>query len=143
MNSMKILALLVAFVCLPTNAQNIGIPVSTTLTVTFPDSVTKFDPPLEVVSHLEQAPEAVIIYISGRTSTTNPSPSDEALAFKRAASARAYLINQGISPLKIMLNYVSAADYAADNDTHWGRQKNQRVEIEMVFVDRSISQRSL
>lgn len=140
---MRILTLFIVSICLSANAQDIGVPISSTLTVTFSDSVTKFDPPPESKLRLEQASEAVLIYISGRTSTRKPSPKDEALAFKRAASARAYLIDNGISPLKIMLNYVSAADYIAENDTPWGRQNNQRVEIEMIFLPGMLSQYSL
>lgn len=135
MNWVKSVIFAIAFISTCANAQNIGVPIATTMTVTFPDSSTTFDPPFEVKMNLEQANDAVIIYVSGRTSTSTPSPRDEALAFKRAASARAYLINQGVSPLKIMVNYASASDYAVDNSTPWGRQANQRVEIEMVFID--------
>lgn len=121
-------------------AQNMGIPVATTVTVTYPDSSSRFNPPEEVVIALKEANNAAVIYVYGRTSTDSPSPRDEALAFKRAAAARAYLINKGISPLKIMVNYASAADYAVDNSSDWGRAANQRVEIEMVFIDRSLAQ---
>ena len=39
-----------------------------------------------------------------------------------------------MSPLKIMVNYVSAADYIEDNNTVTGRLANQRVDIELIFV---------
>lgn len=116
------------------NAQNVGTPILTTLHVSFPDSGTTFQPSDEVKTALAEAHKAAIIYVSGRTSTNTASPADEALAFKRAASARAYLINRGISPLKIMVNYVSASDFIADNTTVDGRLQNQRVDIELVFV---------
>lgn len=118
----------------PTFAQNVGEPILTALHVSYPDNSTKFAPSADVVSALQEAKTATMIYVSGRTSTKTPSPADEALAFKRAASARAYLIERGVSPLKIMVNYVSAADFVADNDTPNGRLQNQRVDIEMVFV---------
>lgn len=122
-------------------AQNLGIPIATTVTVTYPDSSSRFDPPAEVALALDEAKNAAVIYVYGRTSTSSPSPRDEALAFKRAAAARAYLINKGISPLKIMVNYASAADYAVDNTSAWGRAANQRVEIEMVFIEQSYGDR--
>lgn len=115
-------------------AGDAGKPVQTSLIVTYADSSTTFTPSLDAKLHLEHAKEAAIIYLSGRTSTTKPSAKDEALAFKRAAAARAYLIDKGVSPLKIMVNYVTAGDYIEDNSTPWGRSQNQRVEIDMVFI---------
>ena len=115
-------------------AQNVGTPIMTTLHVSFPDSGTEFKPSDAVIFALSEAKNAAMIYVSGRTSTNTPSAADEALAFKRAASARAYLIRRGISPLKIMVNYASASDFIADNNTTSGRLQNQRVDIELVFV---------
>lgn len=111
-----------------------GTPISTVIRVTFPYASTTFQPPAEVAEMLADAKEASIIYVSGRTSTTYPSARDEALAFARAASARKYLIDRGVSPLKIMINYASAMDYAVDNSTPEGMRENQRVDIEMVYV---------
>ncbi len=111
----------------------IGTPISTKLYINFKDGSSTFEPQADVISMLDESRNATIIYIGGRTSTSKPSPSDEALAFKRAAAARAYLINLGVSPLKIMINYVSSADFIAANNTAEGRLKNQRVDIEMVF----------
>lgn len=113
-----------------------GAPVSSLVRVSFADSSTRFQPPSDVVDVLADAKDAALIYVSGRTSTAKPSPRDEALAFARAASARAYLIERGVSPLKIMVNYVSAADYIEDNSTPTGRHANQRVDIELIFIPR-------
>ncbi len=77
-----------------------------------------------------------MVTISGRTSTNKASAKDEALALARAVSARAWLVARGVSPLKIMINYVSAADYAADNSTPEGRYINQRVDVELFYVPR-------
>ena len=127
------------FVCFSAHAsaQNFGsgVPISSQMSVTYPDSSTTFDPPPEVRQVLSDAKDAVAIYVYGRTSTSKASASDEALAFKRAASARAYLVSIGVSPLKIMVNYVSAADYVVDNSTPSGRATNQRVDIEMIFIE--------
>ena len=113
-----------------------GAPISSLVRVSFPDSSTRFQPPSDVVDALAHAKDAAMIYVSGRTSTGNPSARDEALAFARAAAARVYLIERGVSPLKIMVNYVSAADYIEDNSTVAGRLANQRVDIELIFVPR-------
>ena len=114
----------------------LGAPISSLVRVSFPDSRTRFQPPSDVVDVLTDAKDAAMIYVSGRTSTSKPSARDEALAFARAAAARIYLIERGVSPLKIMVNYVSAADYIEDNSTVAGRLANQRVDIELIFVPR-------
>lgn len=113
-----------------------GHPVSTTLHVSFPDSSSTFQPSPGQVAALGDVRDAAMVIISGRTSTLRPSARDESLALARAASARSWLIARGVSPLKIMINYVSAADFIADNSTPEGRYMNQRVDIEVFYVPR-------
>ncbi|HRN06800.1 MAG TPA: OmpA family protein [Ottowia sp.] len=109
-------------------------PISSMVMVSFPDSSTTFQPPVDVAAVLDDARTASMIYINGRTSTNRPSARDEALALKRALSARKYLVDRGVSPLKVMVNFASAADYVTENITPEGRYQNQRVEIELVYV---------
>ena len=111
-----------------------GTPISSMVMVSFPDSSTTFQPPVDVAAVLDDARTASMIYINGRTSTNRPSARDEALAVKRALSARKYLVDRGVSPLKVMVNFASAADYITENITPEGRYQNQRVEIELVYV---------
>ena len=109
-------------------------PISSMVMVSFPDSSTTFQPPVDVAAVLDDARTASMIYINGRTRTNRPSARDEALALKRALSARKYLVDRGVSPLKVMVNFASAADYVTENITPEGRYQNQRVEIELVYV---------
>ncbi len=81
-----------------------------------------------------------MVTIRGRTSTNAPTAQDEALALARATAARAYLVRQGVSPLKIMVNYASASDFIADNATAAGRLENQRVEIDLVHVPSNLKE---
>jgi len=111
-----------------------GNPVSSMVRVSYPWGSTTFAPGPEAREMLKDAQYASIVYVSGRTSTQIPSAADEALAFARAASARKYLIDHGVSALKIMVNYVSADDFITENQTAEGKRTNQRVDIEMVFV---------
>ena len=111
-----------------------GTPISSMVMVSFPDSSTTFQPPVDVAAVLDDARTASMIYINGRTSTNRPSARDEALALKRALSARKYLVDRGVSPLQVMVNFASAADYITENITPEGRYQNQRVEIELVYV---------
>ncbi|MBV6831284.1 OmpA family protein [Xanthomonas euvesicatoria] len=115
-------------------ATSYGEPVLTAVSVSFPDSSTTFRPNASTAELLAEAKSAAIIYVSGRTSTLRPSAADEALALRRALSARQYLIARGVSPLKIMVNFASASDFVADNSTPEGRYENQRVDIEVIYV---------
>ena len=116
------------------SAVSYGEPVMTAVSVSFPDSSTTFQPDASTAELLAEAKGAAIIYVSGRTSTLRPSAADEALALRRALSARQYLIARGVSPLKIMVNFASASDFVADNSTPEGRYQNQRVDIEVIYV---------
>jgi len=119
----------------PRAPENVSAPSSTTVTVVFPKSGSFFRPSLENAALLSEAQDAALIMIRGRSSTLYPSKRDEALCLARAASARQYLIEHGVSPLKIAINYASASDFVATNDTPEGRLRNQRVEIELIFVN--------
>lgn len=116
------------------DAGNFGTPIKSGVSVSFPDSSATFQPTPEALELLADARNAAIIYISGRTSTLRPRAADEALALRRALSARSYLVARGVSPLKIMVNFASAADFVADNSTAEGRRENQRVDIEVVYI---------
>lgn len=111
-----------------------GTPISTAIMVSFPDGSAAFKPDDSQAEILAAAKDAAAIYIRGRTSTDRASKQDEALALARAISARNYLIARGVSPLKISINYASAMDFIASNQTREGRMLNQRVEVELVHV---------
>lgn len=111
-----------------------GTPVSSAVVVSFADNSSAFRPNTEQAEFLADAKQAALISIRGRTSTNKPTAKDEALAMARALSARTYLIARGVSPLKVSVNFASAADFIADNSTPGGRHENQRVEVELVFV---------
>lgn len=111
-----------------------GTPISASVIVAFPDSSATFKPNADQAAHLADAKSAALVTIRGRTSTNTPSAKDESLALARALSARSYLISRGVSPLKVVVNFASAADFISDNSTQEGRHENQRVEVEFVFV---------
>lgn len=117
-----------------------GTPVSTTVFVSFANGSTAFRPTTASVETLLNARDAAMVTIRGRTSTNTPTAQDEALALARATAARAYLIRQGVSPLKIMVNYASASDFIADNATAAGRLENRRVEIDLVHVPSNLKE---
>ena len=101
----------------------------------FPNSGTTFTPSALMQERLQRARQASMIVINGRTSTKQNSAADELLALKRALSARKYIIeNYSVSPLKILVNFVSASDFITENDTQKGQLENQRVEIILHFL---------
>lgn len=114
--------------------QVVGEPISEMVAVLFADNSMVFRPTPEQINMLANAEAAAMVTISGRTSTKKPSQRDEGLALARAVAARAWLVERGVSPLKIMLNYASAMDFTADNTTTDGRKLNQRVEVELFFI---------
>lgn len=118
----------------PEASGNSGRLYSAAVLVPFATSSASFRPDAGAQELLAMAPAAVAIYVRGRTSTTKGSAKDERLAAMRALAARAYLVAHGVSPLKVNVNFASAADYIVDNTTAEGQRKNQRVEIEMVFM---------
>ncbi|WP_082880138.1 OmpA family protein [Methylomonas methanica] len=111
-----------------------GTPQSNTVTVLFDNRSVIFRPNFSDSTILDGAQNAALITVRGRTSTPIPSVKDEQLALSRALSARKYLIERGVSPLKIHVNYASGSDFIADNSTPEGKRQNQRVEIELVYV---------
>ena len=109
-------------------------PVSATVVIVFPENSSTFKPNDVETERLAEARTAALVTIRGRTGAGTPTAKDETLALARAIAARNWLVNHGVSPLKIVVNYASAADYAADNSTPEGRRENQRVEVELVYV---------
>lgn len=109
-------------------------PISEKISISFGESGIRFRPTPDQRKILELAQISSMIIIKGRTSTRQFSKKDERLALARASAARDYFIRQGVSPLKIYINYVSAMDYIADTYTREGRLANQRVDIEMIYM---------
>jgi hypothetical protein len=107
-----------------------GSPV-TTVQIQFTQNDATFRPSAEAGALLAHAADAALVVVRGRTSATLVSAKDEALALARASAARAYLIAQGVSPLKINVNWVSAADFTNTGASADARAQNARVEIDL------------
>lgn len=78
---------------------------------------------------LPLALKAEKIHIRGRTDNTKESSFDLNIAKGRALAARNYLIEKGVDPQIIFINYSSASDYVSENVTPEGRARNRRAEI--------------
>lgn len=105
---------------------------SQTVSVQFPFNGTKFNPtPDQTGALLPLLTNTKRIVVRGRTDGQHASAADEQVALNRALSAQRYLVNNGISPLIISINYLSAGDYVADNNSAAGRAQNRRVDIDV------------
>jgi len=110
----------------------VSLITSQTVSVLFPFNGTKFNPTISQTETLHPLlTNAKRIVVRGRTDGQHASAADEQVALNRALSAQRYLVNQGVSPLIISVNYLSAGDYVADNNSVAGRAQNRRVEIEV------------
>lgn len=126
----------------PITGTTYKTPSSTTVIVHFKHKSAIFMPTQEDEMTLADAPSAALITINGRTSTPRASYKDEKLSLARAVAARRYLIDHGVSPLKIAINYVSAADYIVEDFTPEAQNENRRVEIELVYVSTEASKQN-
>lgn len=102
--------------------------------VHFPFGSTRFKPSAQQIAQIKSLLKADTrrIELRGRTDGKIPSKGDEKIALKRALAAQDYLVDNGVVPAIISINYISAGDYIADNKTKDGRSINRRVEIEFI-----------
>ena len=80
---------------------------------------------------IDEAGQAPLIVLKGRTDGTSDSPIESRIARDRARAVRDYLLAAGIDAARIRTTYQPAGDHAADNTAITGRAMNRRVEIEV------------
>lgn len=103
------------------------------LSITFPWNKWKFQPTPEQSVQLRRLLSGNIDHVNVRGRTDGPAGAgDERVARRRAASAKDWLVGQGIPGERIFVSYVSAGDYQASNVSAAGRASNRRVDIEIV-----------
>ena len=71
--------------------------------------------------------------ISGHTDNVGSAESNSRLSEKRSKSVSQYLKNKGVNTSKFVVEWFGESKPAYPNDTKEGRQKNRRVEMEVVF----------
>jgi len=80
---------------------------------------------------VEQARDAPLIVLRGRTDGQLDSPAEGSIARRRAEAVEAWLVYAGIDAARIRTTWQPVGDHAADNATAGGRTLNRRVEIEI------------
>lgn len=105
---------------------------SSMLMVYFERYKADFKPSREVADLLVSVAQAAdLVKVRGRTDSVVPGSMDGQIAKARALSARSYLVDRGIDPVKIQVSSLAAGDFIAPN-TPEGKTINRRVEIEFV-----------
>lgn len=95
----------------------------------FDSSAIKSTDELEsLVSQLPRDSEA-LIYITGYTDNTGPAHYNQALSQKRAQAVKDYLVEQGVTPARIIATGKGESNPIASNATAEGRVQNRRVEV--------------
>jgi outer membrane protein OmpA-like peptidoglycan-associated protein len=80
---------------------------------------------------LDEARQAPLIVLRGRTDGAQDTLGENRIARERAAAMRNYLVAAGINPSHIRATHQPTGDPAVDNTTTEGRALNRRVEIEV------------
>ncbi len=93
-----------------------------------PEGRTKLD---EVVSQMKGLNLEVIIAV-GHTDSIGTDAYNQKLSVRRAESVKSYLVSKGVPADRVYTEGKGEAQPVASNKTRDGRQKNRRVELEVV-----------
>jgi outer membrane protein OmpA-like peptidoglycan-associated protein len=97
-----------------------------------PESYSLLD---EIVSVIKAAPHIKKISIEGHASADGDAAFNKRLSSDRAKSVRAYLVEHGIPEGTLVATGFGVEKPIASNDTEEGREKNRRVEFNIVEQD--------
>lgn len=101
-------------------------------TIRFDYASARVSVPAEMSAALiDEARQAPLIVLRGRTDGTSDVPIESRIARERAAAVRDYLVAAGVDATNIRATHQPAGDHAADNTRADGRAMNRRVEIEV------------
>lgn len=95
----------------------------------------------ELAESLESYEDTRVLVV-GHTDSTGSDSYNKALSERRAESARAWLLRQGIQPDRVEALGRGETEPVADNDSEAGRQQNRRVEI-AIFASEELQQQML
>jgi outer membrane protein OmpA-like peptidoglycan-associated protein len=81
-----------------------------------------------LVAFLGRYPDRTVV-IEGHTDSIGSEDYNQGLSERRAGAVKSYLLDQGVSPMRLTSSGKGASDPVAGNDTEAGRQRNRRVEV--------------
>jgi outer membrane protein OmpA-like peptidoglycan-associated protein len=85
-----------------------------------------------LVKILNEYPEANVS-IDGHTDNVGVSVANLELSQKRADAVKAYLVNKGISAMRLTATGYGDSQPIADNKTKDGKAKNRRVDFKLTY----------
>ncbi|OGQ22985.1 MAG: hypothetical protein A3I05_07130 [Deltaproteobacteria bacterium RIFCSPLOWO2_02_FULL_44_10] len=85
----------------------------------------------EILANIKDRSEIESVRIEGHTDNIGTDEYNQQLSEKRAQSVRAFFVNRGYAPEKIMAVGMGESAPIADNTTKDGRAKNRRVEFHL------------
>ncbi len=113
-------------------------------TVRFEFGSAQLDIPAATAAALiEDARNAPLVVLRGRTDGATEAPAESRVARDRANAVRDYLVASGVDPSRIRATYQPIGDHAADNASPAGRAMNRRVEIEVYRATPVVAMASL
>ncbi len=86
----------------------------------------------EVVDVLKKNPQVKKVRIEGHASSEGPDAYNMNLSDMRARAVMAYLVSKGVEPTRLEAKGFGETKPIATNDTEQGREKNRRVEFNIV-----------
>jgi outer membrane protein OmpA-like peptidoglycan-associated protein len=82
-------------------------------------------------SLVEEAKQAPLVLLRGRTDGNDDAWGEARIARERAEAVRDYLVGHGVPADRIRSTWQASGDHVADNRSSAGRELNRRVEIEI------------
>ncbi len=89
----------------------------------------------EVADVIKKTPRIKKIQVEGHASSDGADDYNMKLSDKRAKAVRAYLVTQGVDKDKLVAKGFGETKPIADNETEEGREKNRRVEFNILEQD--------
>lgn len=88
-------------------------------------------PPETAAAMVQEARQAPLVLLRGRTDGSTDTLGESRVARGRAEAVRDYLVAAGVDPARIRATHQPTGDHVADNGTSSGRGENRRVEVEV------------
>ena len=100
-----------------------------------PDAIAALD---ELVAKLQSTSRVSRVSVVGHTDSVGSETYNQGLSERRAASAKAYLIERGIAADQIDARGEGELNPSHPNDTPENRQKNRRVDVEFLTIEETV-----
>jgi outer membrane protein OmpA-like peptidoglycan-associated protein len=118
------------------NNLTLNMPGNITFKTDSADLSANFYPILGKVSGTLLEYGDTVIEVAGHTDSTGGAAYNQALSERRAQSVAAYLTSHGVKQQRLIVVGDGENDPVATNDTSEGRQRNRRVELTIVPVEK-------